>query len=152
MKSIGNKLPLVARLLLGLIFFVFGLNGFFHFLPMPPMQGAPASFMGALAATGYMFPLIKGTEVVAGLALLSGRAVPLALTLLAPVIVNITLFHVVLAPSNFGMIAFLLAAEIYLAWAYRDSFRGVLNLQAQPTVGADSVELASKRPAHSAAE
>jgi hypothetical protein len=57
-------LPLVARVLLGLVFFVFGLNGFFHFLPMSRrMEGARPTFMGALAATGYMFPLIKGIEV-----------------------------------------------------------------------------------------
>ncbi|MCA9535998.1 MAG: DoxX family protein, partial [Myxococcales bacterium] len=79
-----SKLPTAARLFLGLAFTVFGLNGFLHFLPMPPMSGEPAAFMGALAATGYMFPLIKGTEVVAGLLLLGNRLVPLALTLLAP--------------------------------------------------------------------
>ena len=76
----------IARTLLGLVFVVFGLNFFFHFLPMPPMEGAPAAFMGALFATGYMFPLIKGTEVVAGAMLLGNRFVPLALTLLAPII------------------------------------------------------------------
>ena len=135
--AIRSKFPSIARILLGLIFFVFGLNGFLQFMPMPPMPEPAGAFMGALAATGYMFPLLKGTEVLAGLLLLRGRFVPLALVLLAPVIVNITLFHAVLAPMNFGVVLTVLALEIYLAWAYRDAFRGVLSPQAQPTRAAD---------------
>jgi putative oxidoreductase len=79
-----NKLPTIARLGLGLAFLVFGLNGFLQFLPQPPMSGAPADFLGALFVTGYMFPLIKGTEVLAGALLLSNRFVPLALTYWPP--------------------------------------------------------------------
>ena len=67
MKSIVSKLPTAARLFLGLIFTVFGLNGFLGFLPMPQPSAEGGAFLGALATTGYMFPLIKGTEVVAGL-------------------------------------------------------------------------------------
>lgn len=136
--AIRSKFPTVARIFLGLIFFVFGLNGFLQFIPQPPLAEPAGAFMGALAATGYMFPLIKGTEVVAGLLLLSGRFVPLALVLLAPVIVNIALFHVVLAPANMVMVVALLALETYLAWAYRDAFRGVLQANAQPTAKAAS--------------
>jgi uncharacterized membrane protein YphA (DoxX/SURF4 family) len=89
-----------ARMLLGLIFFVFGLNGFFHFIPQPSMSGPPGNVLGALVATGYFFPLLKLTEVAAGALLLSGLLVPLALTVLAPVIVNIVAFHSFLAPSG----------------------------------------------------
>ncbi|MEM7153287.1 MAG: DoxX family membrane protein [Myxococcota bacterium] len=131
--AIRSKLPTAARILLGLAFFVFGLNGFLQFAPNPPMPEEAGAFMGALAATGYMFPLIKGTEVVAGLLLLGGRFVPLALVLLAPILVNIVLFHVVLAPANMAMVFVLLALELYLAWAYRDSFRAVLQADARPT-------------------
>ena len=99
MEKLISLAPTAARIFLGLIFFVFGLNGFLQFMPQPPQPEAAGAFIGALAATGYMFPLIKGTEVVAGLLLLSGRFVPLALTLLAPIIVNIALFHTVLAPN-----------------------------------------------------
>lgn len=127
MNAITRKLPTAGRIGLGLIFSVFGLNGFLHFLPQPPVPEAAGSFMGALAATGYMFPLIKGTEVVSGLLLLSGRYVPLALTLLAPIIVNIVAFHVVLAPAGSAMALFVLALEIYLAWVHRAAFRGVLS-------------------------
>lgn len=132
MNAVLRHLPTVLRILLGLIFFVFGLNGFLQFLPMPPLSGPPADFMGALVASGYMFPMIKGVEVVAGALLLGGRFVPLALVLLAPIVVNIAAYHVFLAPESMGMVVFLLFAEAYLAWAYRDSFRGVLAAGARP--------------------
>ena len=84
------------------------------------------AFGGALMATGYMFPLIKGTEVLAGALLLCNRFVPLALTILAPVIVNIVAFHVFLAPSGLTMTWVVLALELYLAWGYRSYFRPML--------------------------
>lgn len=130
-------LPTVARALLGLLFLVFGLNGFLHFLPMPPVPARAGEFLGALATSGYMFPLIKGTEVVAGALLLAGRLVPLALVLLAPVIVNIVAYHLFLAPGSYGMLALIVGLEVYLAWAYRDSFAGVLNPGARPLVADD---------------
>ncbi len=133
MKSVASKLPTVARLFLGLLFTVFGLNGFLGFLPMPEPTAEGGAFLGALAATGYMFPLIKGTEVVAGLLLLSGRFVPLALTLLAPVTVNILAYHVALDPAP-GLPLVIIAAGVYLAYAYRDSFRSVLAAKAEPHV------------------
>ena len=113
------------------MFFVFGLNGFLHFLPQPPMPAGALPFLGGLAGAGYFFPLLKATEIAAGVLLLSNRFVPLALTLLAPIVVNIAAFHVFLAPSPI-MVAFLLAAEIYLAWVYRQAFRGVLAAQNKP--------------------
>lgn len=125
-------LPLVARVLLGLIFFVFGLNGFLHFLPMPPHPGPADDFGRALAATGYMFPLLKGTEVVAGAALLAGRWVPLALTVLAPIVVNIAAFHIFLTPGEPAMAILLVFLLAFLAWTYRSSFRGVLDPHAAP--------------------
>lgn len=138
-----SKAILAARIVLGLIFFVFGLNGFLGFIPQPPMEGGAAAFMGALAATGYMFPLIKGTEVVAGLLLLGNRYVPLALVLLAPVVVNIVAFHTVLAPPN--PVTFMIVGLLgFLAWAYRDSYRGVLAAKATPaTQEADSPRVAA---------
>lgn len=137
MSSVVSRFgPPAARIFLGLIFFVFGLNGFLHFLPNPPLPDAAGAFMGAMAKTGYMLPLIKGTEVLGGLLLLSGRLVPLGLLLLAPVIVNIVAFHFVLAPPN--PVTFLvLALPLYLAWVYRNNFKGVLEVNAKPTA-ADS--------------
>jgi uncharacterized membrane protein YphA (DoxX/SURF4 family) len=126
MNSLQSKLVLAARSVLGLGFFVFGLNGFLHFLPQPPMSGVPAQFFGALFATGYMLPLIKGTEVLTGLLLLSGRYVPLALTVLAPVMVNILAFHAFLAPAGLLIPIVFAALGIYLAYAHREAFAPML--------------------------
>jgi uncharacterized membrane protein YphA (DoxX/SURF4 family) len=129
-----RKLPTVVRVLFGLVFFVFGLNGFLQFLPQPPMPERAGQFVGALAAAGYLFPLLKLTEVVAGAFLLANRFVPLALALLAPIVVNIAAFHLVLAPG-LPMVIFLLGAELYLAWAYRDAFRPMLRAVVAPRAG-----------------
>src|SRR5260221_14487231 len=122
MTSISRYAPTAARLLLGLIFLVFGLNGFLQFIPQPPVPGKAGVFAGALAASGYMFPLIKGVEVVAGVLLLSNRFVPLALAILAPGVVNIVLFHAVLAPGGLGVSLFVLALELFTAWSYRSAY------------------------------
>jgi uncharacterized membrane protein YphA (DoxX/SURF4 family) len=117
-------LPLAARIVLGLIFFVFGLNGFLNFLPMPTtMPEGAAAFAGALAKTGYMFPLIKGTEVLAGALLLAGVAVPFALLILAPIVLNIVLFHVFLAPGGTGMLVVITGLLLYLAYTQWDLFK-----------------------------
>ena len=87
---------IIVRLLLGLVFAVFGSNAFLHFIPMPPMQGLPGDFMGALIKSGYIYP-IATLQVLGGLLLLlGGRFVALGLTLLGPVIVNIVLYHIFL--------------------------------------------------------
>jgi putative oxidoreductase len=127
-----RTLILVARILLGLMFTVFGLNFFFHFLPQPPPPPAAGAFAGALLATGYIFYLLKVLEVASGLALLSGFFVPLALTVLAPIIVNILFFHAFLAPAGLPLPLVILVLELFLAWAYREAFRPVLNPRAQP--------------------
>ena len=132
MHAVTKWLPTVTRVLLGFVFVLFGLNGFLQFLPQPALPGPAGQFAGALAATGYMFPLIKSTEILGGLALLTGRFTPLGLTVLAPVVVNIALFHFVLTPGSVGMSLFLLVATAYLGWAYRDAFRGMLSATARP--------------------
>src|ERR1035441_5611661 len=97
-------LPSIARMLMGLMFFVFGLNGFLHFIPQPKnMPEVAATFFGALAKTGYMLPLIFGTQVLAGALLLANRFVALVLALIAPVIVNIVAFHAFVEPSGLVM-------------------------------------------------
>ncbi len=132
MSSFLSKAPTAARVVLGLSFLVFGLNGFFHFIPQPPPAGGALAFLGGLASASYFFPLLKGTEVLAGAFLLSNRFVPLALTVLAPVLVNIAAFHLFLAPSGAGLALGLVALEVFLAWAYRGAFRAVLAARALP--------------------
>jgi uncharacterized membrane protein YphA (DoxX/SURF4 family) len=125
MTSIVRKLPTAARITLGLVFFVFGLNGLLHFLPQPPLPASAVGFVGGLAGAGYFFPLLKVTEIVAGALLLAGVVVPFALTLLAPIIVNIAAFHLFLAPGNYAVVALVLASELYLAWVHRAAFRAL---------------------------
>jgi hypothetical protein len=145
MNALTHRLPTIARSLLGAGFFVFGLNGFLHFLPTPPLPAAAGSFLGALVATGYMFPLIKGTEVLAGALLLGNRFAPLALALLAPVLVNIVAFHAVLAPAGLALPLVLLAAELYLAYVYRTAFAPMLRARVEPSVTEAALEPARSR-------
>jgi hypothetical protein len=128
------KAKTAARLLLGAIFTVFGLNGFLHFLPMPAPTGLSAVFMGGLGATGYFFPLLKGTEVIAGLLLLGNRFVPLALTVLAPIVVNIVLFHAFLAPSGLALPLVIVALGVYLAYTERKVFAPLLQARSNDPV------------------
>lgn len=125
-----TKSVTVARLLLGLAFLVFGLNGFFGFLPNPEHSGAAGAYLGGLAASGYMFPFIKGTEVVVGVLLLAGRFVPLALTVLAPVMLNIVAFHLFLEPASIALPLGLLVLHLYLAYSYRSVYAPLLTATA----------------------
>ncbi|MCU0662615.1 MAG: DoxX family protein [Myxococcota bacterium] len=125
---------ITARGFLGLVFFVSGLNGFLQFMPMGDMPGPAGSFLASLAATGYFLPLLMATKMAVGLALLTGRFVPLALIVLAPITIHIAAFHLFLAPQGTVMALVLGALQLALAWAYRDSFKGVLNASAKPRV------------------
>ncbi len=113
------KLIMALRLLLALILLVMGSNKFFQFLPMPPMEGPPADFMGALFATGYMFPLIALTEISAGVLLLINKWTGLALIFASIMSVNIILFHLALNPEGIAlgaMVAILNVVLIYANW------------------------------------
>ncbi|MEJ1973403.1 MAG: DoxX family protein [Lacunisphaera sp.] len=102
---------LIARNLLGLIFLVFGLNGFFHFIPMPPPAGIAGQFMGAAFVSHFLIPVFL-LQTAGGALLLANRFVPLALVLLGPVIVNILMFHAFMAPEGL-----LLAFVVTALWA-----------------------------------
>ncbi|RKH12526.1 DoxX family membrane protein [Corallococcus sp. CA053C] len=132
-KSMTRHLPTAARLLMGLVFFVFGLNGFLNFIPAPSNQPEGAMAFGmAMMKTGYLFPLLKGTELLVGVLLLANRFVPLALALIAPVIVNIFMFHAFLAPAGIAIALILLALELSLAWSFRAAYRPMLAMRATP--------------------
>ena len=133
-RSLARHLPALARVLMGLMFLVFGLNGFLHFIPEPktPMPEGAMAFAGALVKSGYMFPMVMGTQLIVGVLLLLNRFVPLALALIAPVVVNIITFHVFLAPSGIGPGLVVLVLELYLAWTYRNAYRPMLTMRAKP--------------------
>ena len=124
----AHKLKLVTaiRIGLGLTFFVFGLDGFLHFVPQPAPTGNAATFFAGLSASVYFLPLLKATELIAGIALLTNRFVPLALTVLAPIVVNIVALHVALAPAGLPIAFVVLVAELTLAWAHRAAFAPML--------------------------
>ncbi len=105
---------MIARILMGLVFVGSGIA--FFFTTPPPMEGPMAQFFTGMMATGFFFYLLKGTEIICGLFLLSGFFVPLALVILAPVILNIFLVHLFLAPDGLILGAILGAIEIYLAF------------------------------------
>ncbi len=124
---------LVARILLGLIFAVFSLNHFVGFMPQPDLSPQGQQFIGALVGSGYLFTFLKVVELVAGLLLLVGILVPLALTLLAPIVLNIFLFNLFLDSGGLPIGVVVVVLELFLAYAYRDSFKGILNPGAQPS-------------------
>jgi uncharacterized membrane protein YphA (DoxX/SURF4 family) len=111
----------IARILLGLIFFVFGLNGFVGFLPMPPLAGVAGSFIGALFTSHYLY-LVAGVQLIAGVLLLINRFVPLALALLAPILANILMYHATMQPTGFPLAIFTTILWVILMWRYRAHF------------------------------
>ena len=116
---------LIARLLLGLIFVVFGLNGFLNFLNMGPLpSGLAGQFIIALAASHY-FWVIAGLQVVGGVLLLINRFVPLALVLLGPVIVNIISYHVFLNPSGIALAIVVTILWFIVFYGHRQHFSGI---------------------------
>lgn len=116
----------IVRSLLGLMFIVFGLNIFFHFIPQPPAPEGPArSFITVLAVSHYFY-VVGALEVVGGALLLAGQFVPLGLTLIGPVIVNILCFHVFLEPSGLPMAIVVSALALFMLWLYREHFAGLV--------------------------
>src|ERR1700752_208672 len=123
--------PVIARYLAGVIFLVFGLNGFLHFIPFPPPPGIAGQFMGALYVSHYLW-LIFAFQVIAGVLLLVNRYVPLAVALLAPVIVNILTFHVTMAPSGLPLALFVAALWALVFVDVQPAFAGLFHSHLQP--------------------
>jgi uncharacterized membrane protein YphA (DoxX/SURF4 family) len=128
----ARYVPAIVRILLGLLFLVFGLNGFLNFIPQPKdIPQDIMTVMGGLMKAGYM-TVVSGAEVLAAVMLLTNRFVPLALALLAPIIVGILTFHIAMAPATIVPGIVVLVMELYLAWAYRGAFRPMLAGKASP--------------------
>ena len=117
---------ITVRVLLGLVFVVFGANGFLHFLPMPPLpNGLVGEFLHAFFASGYVYA-IAACQVIGGLLLLIGRFVPLGLTILGPIIVNIVLFHLLLAAEGLPLALIIAGLFLFLLWRYGAAFAAIL--------------------------
>lgn len=117
---------IIARVLLGLMFLVFGLNAFFRFLPMPPPpQNLAGDFMKVFFASGWVY-VIGGFQALSGLLLVIGKFVPFGLTVLAAIIVNIFAFHALMAPESFGPAIVVTVLWALAFWNYRDAFAPML--------------------------
>ena len=124
-----KTVSLLSRLLLGLIFLVFGLNGFLNFIPMPPPTGVAGQYMGALFVSHYLVAVFL-LQLIAGGLLLANRFVPIALVLLGPVVVNILLFHALMAPAGLPLAVIVTVLWLTVFYGVRRAFTGIFSLHA----------------------
>lgn len=115
----------IARYLMGLVFLVFGLNGFLHFIPMPPPKGALAAQFGGVIFASHYWVVVFGVQVIGAVLLLVNRFVPLALVLLGPVIVNIFFFHALMAPEGLPLAIIVVVLWLILAVRYKQYLAGI---------------------------
>jgi putative oxidoreductase len=117
---------IIVRVLMGLLFLVSVIGYFFNLMPQGEMGQNATLFVTGLGASGYLLPFVKGVELLVSLALLSGKFLPLAIVVIFPITINIFLFHAFLAPEGVAMSAFLFIGNIFMAYAYRKNYAGVL--------------------------
>ena len=117
---------IIVRTLMGLLFLFASIVYFLNLFPQPELAGNTKTFMDGVNATRYLMPLIKITEFLCGIAFVSGYFVTLATVVIAPIIVNIFLFHAFVDPSGLPVSVFLGLANIFLAYAYWDKFKPLL--------------------------
>jgi putative oxidoreductase len=116
----------ISRIVLGLIYLVFGLDYFMHFIPYQPNHtGRVAAFKEALTNTGYFYPMIKSIQIAGGLSLLVNRYAPFFAVVLFPISLNVLLYHTILVPSGWLMGVILILPNLFLGYAYRKYYRGM---------------------------
>jgi putative oxidoreductase len=123
-------LTTISRFLLGFIFLVFGLNGFLHFIPMPPPSGVAGQFLGSMFVTKYLL-FVFAIQLIGGVLLLVNRYVPIALTILGPIIVNILLFHGLMNPEGLGLAVFVTILWGVVFASVRSAFAGIFQAQVE---------------------
>lgn len=114
---------IIVRVLMGLLYLFASVVVLFNLVPTPELQGSMKVFNEGIAASGYLMPLIKITELVCAIALLTGRFVTLAVVVLFPIVVNIVMVHALIAPEGLPTAIFLLLGNLFLAYYYRDNYR-----------------------------
>lgn len=114
---------IIVRVLLGLLYLYGAIVVLFNLMPVPELQGSMKIFSEGIAASGYLMPLIKITELVCAIALLTGRFVTLAVVVLFPIIVNIVFVHALMAPEGLPVAIFVLLGDLFLAYYYRDNYK-----------------------------
>ena len=117
---------IISRTVLGLIYLVFGLDYYFHFIPYQPNHtGAAAELKNGLMAAGYLYPMMKSIQIVGGISLLINRYAPFSAVVLFPISLNVFLFHTVLVPSGWFMGVLLLFPNLFLGYAWRKYYSGM---------------------------
>ncbi len=117
---------IVVRTLMGLLFIFAALAGLLDLVEKPELTGAVKAYNEGMEAAPYFLPLVKITELICGIAFVIGRYVPLATVVIAPVVINIFLFHLFLDRRGMPVAIFLVAANIFVAWYYRKHYAGLL--------------------------
>jgi uncharacterized membrane protein YphA (DoxX/SURF4 family) len=117
---------IIVRTLMGLLFLFASITVLLGLMTPPPMTGIPKTFNEGLASVGYFFPVLKVTELLCGLAFVSGYFVPLATVVIAPIIINIFLYHALIDTSGLPVAIFLVLANAFVAYYYRDAYAGLL--------------------------
>ena len=117
---------LIFRILLGILYLVFGMDYFLHFIPYQPMHaGKAAALKDGLIGTGYIYPMMKSIQIVGGISLLVNRYAPFFAVVLFPISLNVLLFHTILVPSGWLMGVFLIGPNLFLGYAYRECYKGM---------------------------
>jgi len=125
MKNLNWKM--MPRLALGFVFLLFGLNGLMQFLPLPAPSAEGGALLGAIGASGYMFPMVKITEIGAAILLCLDRYVNLALVLLAPIVVNVFAFHFFLDQAGLPIALLVLALWTWMVWERKENYSILLD-------------------------
>lgn len=123
---------IIARSLLGFLYLVFGLDYFLHFIPYQPLHtGKPGALVAGLKGTGYIYPMMKTIQVLAGLSMLIDRYAPFSAVVVFPISLNVLLFHTILVPSGWLMGVTLMVPNLFLGYAYRKYYRGLFEARPQ---------------------
>jgi putative oxidoreductase len=117
---------IIVRTLMGLLFIFGSIVYFFNLISVPPMEGTVKTFNEGLASVGFFFPMLKIAELLCGIAFVTGYFVPLATVVIAPIIVNIFMFHAFIDRTGLPIAIFLVIAYIFVAYYYRDRYAGLL--------------------------
>lgn len=116
----------IVRVLMGLLFLFASVTYLFDLITPPPLTGAMKTFNDGLAASVYLLPTVKVLELLCGIAFVTGRFVPLATVVIAPIIVNIVGVHAFLAPEGLPLALFLVFANAFVAWRNREAYKPLL--------------------------
>jgi putative oxidoreductase len=125
MRRSVKTVSTIARYLLGFVFLTFGLNGFFHIIPLPPPTGIAGQFLGAIFVS-RLYVVLFLLQIVPALLLLANRYVPLALTILGAIVFNILCIHIFMAPAGLPLALLVTTLWFLTAWSVRSSFAPIL--------------------------